>query len=282
VDLDVGQGNISVPGTIGSMLIERPATIEEGGFIQQAPLSYFLGFKTPSGNIPLYHMILSRLAENVHERMESNRKAKSSGVIINTCGWIKGDGYRSLTHIAQAIEADVILVLDQERLYNELCRDMPAFVKVVFLPKSGGVVERGTGVRQETRDVRIREYFYGKPGSQSLHPHSFQVKFIEAKIFKIGAPAIPQSCMPLGMKGDETRTKLVAVTPTQANLAHRLLAVSFATEESEDVVRTNIAGYVCVTDVDIDKGRMTVLSPQPGPLPKTLLLLSDIQFMDSQ
>jgi hypothetical protein len=26
---------------------------------------------------------------------------------------------------------------------------------------------------------------------------------------------------------------------------------------------------------------MTVLSPQPRPLPKTLLLLSDIQFMDS-
>lgn len=31
------------------------------------------------------------------------------------------------------------MVLDQERLYNELVRDMPAFVKVVFLPKSGGV-----------------------------------------------------------------------------------------------------------------------------------------------
>jgi polyribonucleotide 5'-hydroxyl-kinase len=282
VDMDVGQGSISVPGTIGAMLIERPASIEEGGFIQQAPLTYFLGFKTPTANIPLYHMILSRLAENVHERMESNRKAKSSGVIINTCGWIKGEGYKSLTHIAQAIEADVILVLDQERLYNELTRDMPAFVKVVFLPKSGGVVERGTSFRQESRDTRIREYFYGKQGIQNLHPHSFQVKFSEAKIFKIGAPAIPQSCMPLGMKGDETRTKLVAVTPTQAALLHRLLAVSFATEESEDVVRTNIAGYICVTDVDMDKGRMTVLSPQPGPLPKTLLLLSDIQFMDSQ
>lgn len=28
-DLDVGQGTISVPGTIGSLLIERPASIEE-------------------------------------------------------------------------------------------------------------------------------------------------------------------------------------------------------------------------------------------------------------
>jgi len=35
------------------------------------------------------------------------------------------------------------------------------------------------------------------------------------------------------------------------------------------------------TYVDMERQSMTVLSPQPRPLPKTLLLLSDIQFMDS-
>lgn len=62
----------------------------------------------------------------------------ASGVVINTCGWIKNEGYKSLTHVAQAFEVDVIIVLDQERLYNELVRDIP-FIRVVFLPKSGGV-----------------------------------------------------------------------------------------------------------------------------------------------
>lgn len=62
-----------------------------------------------------------------------------SGVIINTCGWIKGLGYKHLLLTATAFEVDVILVLDQERLYNELVRDIPNFVKVVLLPKSGGV-----------------------------------------------------------------------------------------------------------------------------------------------
>ncbi|CAG7838440.1 unnamed protein product [Allacma fusca] len=284
VDLDVGQGSISVPGTIGAMLIERPASIEDNGFVQQAPLAYFLGHKSPQNNIPLYNTLISKLAEVVHERMESNRKAKSSGVIINTCGWVKADGYKSITHIAQAFEVDVVLVLDQERLYNDLSRDLPSFVKVVFLPKSGGVGDRSVSHRQEARDSRIREYFYGKPGLQPFHPHSFQVKLSEYKIFKIGAPAIPLSCLPLGMKGDETRTKLVAVVnPTAATLLHRLLAISFATDETQqDVIQTNVAGFVCVTDFDQDKGKMTVLSPQPGPLPKTLLLLSEIQFMDAQ
>lgn len=85
------------------------------------------------------------------------------------------------------------------------------------------------------------------------------------------------------MKGEEMRTKPVLVTPNQTALLHRLLAVSFATDESSDeVVRTNVAGYVCVTEVDDEKGRMTVLSPQDKLLPKTLLILSEILFMDSQ
>lgn len=52
---------------------------------------------------------------------------------------MKGEGYKQLLSAVKSFEVDVILVLDQERLYNELVRDMPTFVKVVFLPKSGGV-----------------------------------------------------------------------------------------------------------------------------------------------
>jgi polyribonucleotide 5'-hydroxyl-kinase len=89
--------------------------------------------------------------------------------------------------------------------------------------------------------------------------------------------------MPVGMKTDETRTKLVSVTPTASALLHHLLAISFASSPTdEEPVKKNVVGYVCVTEVDMEKGRMTVLSPQPGPLPKLVLLLSDIQFMDSQ
>lgn len=62
----------------------------------------------------------------------------ASGAIINTCGWVMDEGYKSLTHIAQSFEVDLILVLDQERLYNDLVQDIP-FIRVVYLPKSGGV-----------------------------------------------------------------------------------------------------------------------------------------------
>ncbi len=70
---------------------------------------------------------------------------------------------------------DVIIVLDEERVYNNLVRDMPQFVKVVWLPKSGGVVKRSPEEDQkmEARDPTIKQYFYGPTGN--LFPHSFEV-----------------------------------------------------------------------------------------------------------
>lgn len=130
-------GHISLPGSIGAMLIERPASVE--GFSQQAPLVYHFGHTSPGANLPLFNLLTSKMAEIISERMQANKKANASGVIINTCGWIRGDGYKQILHIAQSFKVDVILVLDQERLYNELQRDLPNFVRVVFLPKSRGV-----------------------------------------------------------------------------------------------------------------------------------------------
>lgn len=277
VDLDVGQGNISVPGTIGALLVERPATIEEG-FSQQAPLVYHFGHKSPGDNHPLYSLLISKLAEVTLERLQANKSAKCSGIIINSCGWVKGKGYQHLLHTVKAFEVGSIFVLDQERLYNELLRDIPSKIKVVFLPKSGGVVERSGAQRAEQRDNRIRDYFYGH--RNPLYPHSFDVKWADLKLYKIGAPALPDSCMPLGMKAEDNMTKLVAVQPGP-NLLHHLLAVSFAENTDEDVITSNVAGFICVTNVDIERQTITVLSPQPRPLPNTLLILSELQFMDS-
>ncbi len=58
----------------------------------------------------------------------------------------------------------------------------------------------------------MREYFYGTP-STPLHPHTFEVKFSDVKIYRIGAPSLPDSCMPLGVKPDNYLVKLVSIQP---------------------------------------------------------------------
>ena len=220
-----------------------------------------------------------RLADVVRERMAAVRKAEVSGVVINTCGWIRyqlciflivihtcdwirGEGYNQIKHIAKAFEVDAIIVLDHERVYNDLVKDMPKFVKVVLQPKSGGVVSRNQEQRSESRDNRIKQYFYGP--QNNLFPHSFEVSFseIKGKLFKIGAPELPDSCIPLGVSIADNKTKLVAVNPNPRDLLNRVLGVSY-TSATEDVIITNLAGYVVVTEVKMEEQKLTVLSPQP-------------------
>uniref|UniRef100_A0A2C9K704 Protein CLP1 homolog n=2 Tax=Biomphalaria glabrata TaxID=6526 RepID=A0A2C9K704_BIOGL len=275
-DIDVGQGNMGLPGTIGALVVERTADIEEG-FQQTAPLVFHYGHKSANDNLQLYNLLVSRLAEIINVRCEQSKKVNCSGVIINTAGWIRGAGYEALKQAAGAFEVDVICVLDQERLYNQLKSDLPDFVKIVLLPKSGGVVERSQATRAESRDNRIREYFYGL--KNNFFPHSFDVKFNDVKLFKVGAPSLPESCLPLGMKVIDNQTKLVPLLPSN-NLLHHILSVSAATTVDQDIVETNVLGFIVVTGVDVEKGLFTVLSPSPRPLPKNILLVMDIQFMD--
>ena len=73
VDMDVGQSEISMPGTMGSLVVERPSDPEEGYFLT-APLVYHFGHSTPSANVQLYNLLISRIAEVVNLRCESNKR----------------------------------------------------------------------------------------------------------------------------------------------------------------------------------------------------------------
>lgn len=277
VDLDVGQGSVSVPGTVGALYVERPADVEEG-FCVRAPLVYHFGSTTPGTNIKLYNRITSRLAEAFNQRCELNRRAAVGGCVINTCGWVRGSGYQALVHAASAFEVDVALVLDQERLYNELKRDLPHFVRTALLPKSGGAVGRSKDFRRERRDLKVREYFYGPRGS-GLFPHAFDVAFSEVQIFRVGAPSVPDSCLPLGMRQEDAQLKLVPVVPGR-DLAHHLLSLSSAERPGPQLLEASLAGFVVVTAVDTENQVFTVLSPAPRPLPRNICLIMDIRFMD--
>lgn len=276
VDLDVGQGSISVPGTMGALLVERPADAEEG-FSLQTPLVYNFGNASPADNLKLYNVLATQLADVVFKHFEHNEKTGVSGCIINTCGWVTGGGFKILMNIVQVFKVDVILVLDHERVYNDFKTNLGDTVQCVHLPKSGGVFERSQEQRRNARDEKIREYFYG--GRTPLYPHVFDVKFDEVKLFKIGAPEVPDSCLPLGMEPEDSSMKAVPVAPSVA-LLHSLCAVSAAESPEDDLTKSNVVGFIVITNVDIESKMFTVLSPAPRPLPKEYLIVSDIKFMD--
>ncbi len=289
VDLDVNQSSLSVPGSVSAILVERPASIEDGFSINH-PLVYHYGHTSPGKNVELFSRIVSRMADVVRERMKVNSRIASSGVIINTFGFERGkDGYKQLKQIALSFEADVIIVLDQERLRNDFEKDinngeLPPCVKVVLADKSSGVVSRTLDQKTIAKESQIKQYFYGVQGN--LFPHTFDFKFadIKDKIFKIGAPQLPESCMPLGYKAEDNQTKVVPVSLTSKDLLNHILSCSFATNTDELIV-SNVAGFMVITDVNVKEQRISVLSPQPkSTIPTSaafFLLAEDVRYIDS-
>ena len=108
-------------------------------------LVYFTCHTSPGDNIKLYNTVVSKLAEMCVERCKNNEKSKnkpcnifslsrflrsffylfyhnilygfiimaidrSSGYIINTCGWIEGLGYKCLLHTAEAFNGSFIVI----------------------------------------------------------------------------------------------------------------------------------------------------------------------------
>lgn len=282
VDLDVSQNSISLPGTISALVVERTALVEDG-FSVDSQIAYHFGYKTPAENPVLYRRLISVLKDTINFRSEYIQASLTSGCVINTSGWIKDEGYKSILHTAEEFEVSTVLVLDQERLRVELKRDLPDYVKVLSLPKSGGVVCKSNDIRSQSKNLRIHEYFYGSPRN-NLYPHSIEIGFGEVKIFKIGAPQLPESMLPMGMKAEDHNTKVFQIQPSSA-LVNHILSVNNADEIEDDsdktqLLETNLCGYLVVTKVDMEKGSFTVLSPQPKPLPKNYLMASDVQFVD--
>lgn len=223
VDLDVGQNAITVPGMLAACHVSKPVDVELG-MTQLSPLAYFFGHTTPSANLPLYRKQVDVLAGEISKHLASKPESRASGVvlfclvvvfwflcvglahndhppkIVNTCGWVEKEGYELLVYCIRAFKVDVVLVIDNDRLFTDLRnRDFAAQTGIEFvkLNKSGGVLRRDADRRAKDRQLAIREYFYGARGE--LHPHHTVVSSSVLHMTKVGGgPQAPDTALPLG------------------------------------------------------------------------------------
>ena len=158
VDLDLEQGDLLVPGTISAIPIVQPFEIERGTE-DLAPLAYWLGHASVAEHLPQLRLLCSTLARGVRQRHEADSATRAGGVIINSASWLDGAGYELLLHQAAEFEADVIVVIGDDRLHSQLsAHAMQAStakqLQVIKLSKSGGVVSRSPAVRQQVHSPR--------------------------------------------------------------------------------------------------------------------------------
>eukprot|EP00268_Persea_americana_P027260 TRINITY_DN26691_c0_g1_i3.p1 TRINITY_DN26691_c0_g1~~TRINITY_DN26691_c0_g1_i3.p1 ORF type:complete len:361 (+),score=80.05 TRINITY_DN26691_c0_g1_i3:246-1328(+) len=279
VDLDIGQGSITIPGCIAATPIEMPIDPVEGIPLEM-PLVYCFGHTTPSANPDLYKVLVKELAQSLERQFAGSVEARAAGMVINTMGWVEGLGYELLLHAIDAFNVNVVLVLGQEKLCSML-KDVlktKTNVDIVRLHKSGGVVPRNSKFRQRTRSYRIREYFYGL--ANDLSPHSNVANFNDIFVYRIGGgPQAPRSALPIGAEPAADPTRLVPVNINR-DLLHLVLAVSYA-KETEEIISSNVAGFIYVTDIDIQRKKITYLAPCPGELPSRYLIAGTLTWLET-
>lgn len=279
VDLDIGQGSITIPGSIAGTPIEMPIDPVEGIPLEM-PLVYFYGHTTPSVNAELYKVLVKELSKVLERQFAGNIESRAAGMVINTMGWIEGLGYELLLHAIDTFNANVVLVLGQEKLCSmlkDVLKNKPN-VDVVKLQKSGGVVARNPKVRQRARSYRIREYFYGL--ANELSAHSNIVNFSDFSVFRIGGgPQAPRSALPIGAQPAADPIRMVPVN-INSDLLHLVLAISFA-KEQDQIISSNVAGFIYITDVDMQRKKITYLAPSAGELPSRFLIVGSLTWLET-
>lgn len=207
------------------------------------------------------------------------------------------------------MKIDVVLVMGQDRLYSTLATAIEQLhvgnpsqyqkAAIVKLPLSGGVVRRDEAVRRRLRNVKIRDYFYGRLNTfsperkEGLPLSSFtflQVKRIE----------LSEDMRSIGSSYQES-SRLVRIEPRDLNssiaaVLHNGMIEALGIEEeqvpykrgsntsmgdvNQQFVEANVAGFVAILEVVPDKDRITILSPCPGQLPSRYLLIGSIKWSE--
>mmetsp|Transcript_1225 Transcript_1225/g.2473 ORF Transcript_1225/g.2473 Transcript_1225/m.2473 type:complete len:497 (+) Transcript_1225:54-1544(+) len=318
VDLDPVDNSISVPGSLSvAPMIASAVTVESYATCgippnTVHPLAMYHG-SISKIHPDLFRAQVDRLAQNINQRLVQDENARSSGIIVNTNGWIQDDGYKLLLHVAEAMDISVILILGHDRLYSMMNSHYKKIVqknatatvpKVLKLPRSGGVVSRPQTFVQHSRSRAVKRYFYGDfidPPKTSettaatakvpqLTPFLLQLKFTDVEIYRLSSMALSSSLLPVAQQQttDAVQISRVDLDTEAESLQHAMLAVCHpssvtkwqASGRARDLVCAGVAGFCAVERIHADTDGLHLLSPCAGSLPSQTLLLGDITWME--
>ncbi|KAF9694689.1 hypothetical protein EKO04_007293 [Ascochyta lentis] len=293
INLDPRQGMLSVPGSFSAAAFSSIVDIEEGWGSSpisgpspipvKMPLVYHYGLKDPEEG-KLFKPLVTRMALAVTSRLEEDKASKQAGFIIDSSGTIsagKAGVYENIEHIVSEFSVNVLITLGSERLYSDLSRKLSnrpteETVSVIRLDKSGGCVDRSEEYMKALRHSQIREYFFGH-GEDALAPSSMTADYSDLNIFRVietepnpFAAGDADEYNPAG----STKEIYERVTPSSA-IQNKLLAITTASpNDKHEVIRdSSVRGYIYVADVDEGKRKVRLLSPQPGHLPGSAMVL---------
>jgi polyribonucleotide 5'-hydroxyl-kinase len=339
VDLDPMENALSVPGTLAVAPMTAAAVTVETYCTTGLPPNSIHPLVEWHGSSNQLHADLfgaqvESLAAKINQRLEGDEQARSSGIIVNTNGsMIQDEGFDLLKKVADSLQITVILVMGHDRLYSMLTTHyktnanssnsspdpQEGAVKILKLPRSGGIVSRSADYTRSARSRSVKRYFYGemvdppatatsssttsssaKNGASTsanpatapakvpqLTPFLLQLPFADITIYKLSSIALSASLLPVAAAQSTDAIQIQKVEWAEA-LQHMVLAVCHPaavekyemSQRARDLVTAGVAGFCAVERVIMETDMVHLLSPCAGSLPSQTLLCGDVTWME--
>ncbi len=173
IDCDVGQSDIGPSGSQGLLILDRPVI-----FLQQErpDYLYFVGAHSPGLHITYFLAGVKYLVDIA--------LSKADIVIINTTGWISGDGGRLLKNIKlELVKPDLIVLMQRGNEIEHLVKSYPS-EKLYFINTKIKTTITNQKERQILREKSVKNYFKNFTDI-GLNFDNF---IVERAYFKTGTP----------------------------------------------------------------------------------------------
>ncbi|MEM3714732.1 MAG: Clp1/GlmU family protein, partial [Nitrososphaeria archaeon] len=149
IDTDVGQSDIGPPGTISLTLLEKQIP----SFLDTKLVdAYFVGDKSPVGH-------LLPIVVGSQKMVRKAQMLGANAIIINTSGLTEGGIAMALRyHMVEAIDPNVIIVLQREKESEHLVKPHEDLIKVIRLQSPKHILRRNREERGDFRLFKMAKY----------------------------------------------------------------------------------------------------------------------------
>lgn len=297
VDADVANGSVVGPGVLCAVTCSRLLTADDG-FPLASPLAFFYGSCAVAENVALYKTQLQALCRATAAKLAMQPIA-AAPVIVAMPAWHETHGSDLLDAVCDALKGGgsggggmtMIVVLGNERLFSTLKRRFEGLSSsaptLINVPRSPGHISRDAVFRRFESFQRIREYFYGR--NEEFYPYAATLAFSDVTLWRIDTNvAPPSSALPIGATRKLDELTMQRVAPSNA-LLYSVLGISSASFEAAEgdeaaalrIATTPILGLLYVSEVDVAREKIIVLSTCPGALPSRTLLVGGVKWLEA-
>ncbi|MDD5066221.1 MAG: Clp1/GlmU family protein [bacterium] len=149
IDSDLGQSDIGPPGTIGLTILDKPIM-----FLQDARID---GLEFVGAHSAGLHMVNTLMS---FKRIMERSIHLTDITVLNTSGWVMGDGGRLFVGATiDLFEPDVIVLMQRQGECEHLVKRIFPKSRIVSMTVSKKASETSKGDREKLRNLSSQKYF---------------------------------------------------------------------------------------------------------------------------